>query len=88
MGATDQDPFSVFLTPPPNETAGERAQRQAREAEAKKVSDQIDEQLKAEKLLLKKDKYVVRVLLLGQAESGWFSFPFFDHSHLLTTTLS
>ncbi|KAF4616573.1 hypothetical protein D9613_008941 [Agrocybe pediades] len=70
MGATEPDPFAIFHTPPPNETAGERATREAKEAEAKKISDQIDEQLKADKLQMKKEKYVVRVLLLGQSESG------------------
>ncbi|KAF8958910.1 guanine nucleotide binding protein, alpha subunit [Flammula alnicola] len=71
MGATsDQDPFALFHTPPPNETPGERAARQAKEAEEKRVSDQIDDQLKAERLALKKQKYTVRVLLLGQSESG------------------
>ncbi|KAF8958804.1 guanine nucleotide binding protein, alpha subunit [Flammula alnicola] len=72
MGATsDQDPFALFHTPPPNETPGERAARQAKEAEEKRVSDQIDEQLKAERLALKKQKYTVRVLLLGQSESDF-----------------
>ncbi|KIM35946.1 hypothetical protein M413DRAFT_449483 [Hebeloma cylindrosporum] len=70
MGATDQDPFAIFHAPPPNETAGERAARIEKEAEEKRISDQIDEQLKAERLALKKQKYVVRVLLLGQSESG------------------
>jgi guanine nucleotide-binding protein subunit alpha len=70
MGATDQDPFAIFHTPPPNETAGERAVRIEKEAEAKRISDRIDEQLKAERLALKKQKSVVRVLLLGQSESG------------------
>jgi len=70
MGATEPDPFAIFHTPPANETPGERAARIEREAEAKRISDQIDEQLKAERLALKKQKYVVRVLLLGQSESG------------------
>lgn len=74
MGATDADPFAIFHTPPPGETSGERAAREAKEAEQKRVSDLIDEQLKAEKLALKKQKYVVRVLLLGQSESGEFPF--------------
>ena len=70
MGVTEPDPFAVFHAPPPNETPGERAARIEKEAEAKRISDQIDEQLKAERLALKKQKYVVRVLLLGQSESG------------------
>ena len=74
MGATEQDPFAIFHTPPPNETPGERAEREARESEAKRVSDLIDDQLKAEKAAMKKQKHVVRVLLLGQSESGMCSF--------------
>ncbi|CAA7269764.1 unnamed protein product [Cyclocybe aegerita] len=70
MGKTDADPFAIFHQPPPGETPSERAVRQAKEAEAKRVSDLIDEQLKAEKQALKKEKYVVKVLLLGQSESG------------------
>jgi len=69
-GVTDEDPFAIFHAPPPNEAAGERVAREAREAEAKRVSDQIDEQLKADRVAFKKQKNVVRVLLLGQAESG------------------
>ncbi|KDR69400.1 hypothetical protein GALMADRAFT_145447 [Galerina marginata CBS 339.88] len=70
MALTDQDPFAIFHTPPPNETAGERALRETKEAEAKRISDQIDDQLKAERLALKKARNIVRVLLLGQSESG------------------
>ena len=70
MGTTDNpDPFAIFHTPPPNETAGERAAREEREAAARKVSDRIDEELKQEKARLKRQK-VIRVLLLGQSESG------------------
>lgn len=57
------------------------------EAEAKKVSDAIDEQIRQEKALLKKQKPDVKVLLLGQSESGksttlkresfFFSYPSF-----------
>lgn len=73
---SEPDPFALFHTPPPNETAGERAARESREAEAKRISDRIDDQLKAEKLALKKQRYIVRVLLLGQSESGRHNFPF------------
>lgn len=74
MGATEQDPFAIFHTPPPNETPGERIARIEKEAEEKRISDLIDDQLKADRLALKKQKYVVRVLLLGQSESGKGSF--------------
>lgn len=69
-GPKDQDPFAIFIAPPLNETPEECVAREAREAEAKKVSDQIDEQLKRDRVALKKQKNIVRVLLLGQAESG------------------
>lgn len=67
---SEPDPFAFFHAPPPNETPGERVAREVREAEAKRISDKIDDQLKAEKLALKKQRYIVRVLLLGQSESG------------------
>ncbi|KAF6753959.1 guanine nucleotide binding protein, alpha subunit [Ephemerocybe angulata] len=67
----DYDPFAVFTRAPANETPGERAARESAEAEAKKRSDAIDEELRKEKSRLKKEeKGVVKVLLLGQSESG------------------
>ncbi|PFH46759.1 hypothetical protein AMATHDRAFT_50812 [Amanita thiersii Skay4041] len=69
MGLFSDDPLDVFTSPPHNETPEERKAREIREAEAKRISDRIDEDLKLEKAALKKQK-VVRVLLLGQAESG------------------
>jgi guanine nucleotide-binding protein subunit alpha len=74
MRATEPDPFAIFHAPPPNETPGERTARIEKEAEEKRISDQIDEQLKVDRLTLNKQKYVVRVLLLGQSESGKGSF--------------
>ena len=73
MGAnkrsTDEDPLSRLLAPPANETPEERDVRLRLEAEARQISDRIDEQLKAERAALKKNK-PVKVLLLGQSESG------------------
>jgi guanine nucleotide-binding protein alpha-1 subunit len=74
-GVTDEDPFAIFHASPLNETPQERAAREAKEAEAKRVSDQIDEQLKADRAAFKKQKNIVRVLLLGQAESGGYLKP-------------
>jgi len=71
-GALDQDPLVIFLAPPPNETPQERVLREANEVEAKRISDQIDEQLQADRVALKKQKSFVRILLLGQAESVKF----------------
>jgi len=70
MGAVDSDPFAIFIQPPPNETPTERAVRELREAEERRVSDRIDEQIKLEKAAFKKQKSIVKVLLLGQSESG------------------
>ena len=67
----DDDPISILSRPPPNETFEERLAREGREVEAKKRSDAIDDELRKEKARLKKEeKGIVRVLLLGQSESG------------------
>ena len=64
-----EDPLTLALAPPPNETPQAREVRLSTEAEAKRVSDAIDEALKAEKVALKKRK-IMKMLLLGQSESG------------------
>ncbi|KAI0288106.1 guanine nucleotide binding protein, alpha subunit [Russula brevipes] len=58
------------LAPPPRETPQQRTVREAKEAEAREVSDQIDEQLRLEKQANSRKKAPVKVLMLGQAESG------------------
>jgi guanine nucleotide-binding protein subunit alpha len=55
--------------PPPNESAADRERRLEAESEAKRVSDGIDEMLRAEKKE-KKAKPEIKVLILGQSESG------------------
>ncbi|EDQ98792.1 Galpha13 [Laccaria bicolor S238N-H82] len=52
------------------ETEAERTSRLYAEAEAKRVSEQIDDDLREERERLKKKKGDVKLLLLGQAESG------------------
>ncbi|KAG8216290.1 guanine nucleotide binding protein, alpha subunit [Butyriboletus roseoflavus] len=64
------DPLAVVTAPPPNEAPDEKAAREEREAEAQRISDQIDEELRVEKAALKKEEQIVKVLLLGQSESG------------------
>jgi guanine nucleotide-binding protein alpha-1 subunit len=64
------DPFLVMLRPPKDETPAQREQRILAEQTAKKISDTIDEQIKLEKVELKKNRADVKVLLLGQSESG------------------
>lgn len=66
----DDDPLTAALAPPPNETAEQKEAREAAEAEARRISEEIDEQLKAERAAQKKKKAPVKVLLLGQSESG------------------
>lgn len=70
----EYDPLDELLKPPPNETEEDRVIRLAQEAEAQRVSHQIDESIKAERQQQKK-KSVVRLLLLGQSESGMSSPP-------------
>ncbi|EPQ55869.1 G-alpha-domain-containing protein [Gloeophyllum trabeum ATCC 11539] len=63
------DPLSLAIAPPANETHEERIAREKREAEARRVSDEIDEMLRQERAAMKKRR-PVKVLLLGQSESG------------------
>lgn len=65
----DDDPLSLALQPPPNETPDQRESRLQAEAIARRISNDIDEELKQEKAALKK-RPPVKVLLLGQSESG------------------
>lgn len=67
--AHDFDPLDEILRPPINETEEDRVIRQAQEAEARRVSQAIDDSIRAEKQAQKK-KGIVRLLLLGQSESG------------------
>lgn len=63
------DPLARVLQPPPNETPAEREERLQQEQEAKKRSDNIDRMLRDADKQNRKRK-AVRVLLLGQSESG------------------
>ncbi|KAJ7681133.1 guanine nucleotide binding protein, alpha subunit [Mycena rosella] len=63
------DPFDAVLRPPPGETPEETTVREVREAEARRVSAAIDADIRAERLARRK-KRIVRLLLLGQSESG------------------
>ncbi|KAJ3997476.1 guanine nucleotide binding protein, alpha subunit [Lentinula boryana] len=70
MNATDVDPLSLAIAPPPDETPAERAAREFAEAEALRISNEIDEQIRKERENEKKKKRPVKLLLLGQSESG------------------
>jgi guanine nucleotide-binding protein subunit alpha len=64
------DPLSRVLAPPTNETSEQCAAREAKEAEARRVSERIDEQIRSEKQANSRNRAPVKVLMLGQAESG------------------
>ena len=76
-----EDPLSKVLAPPPGETADERAARLRKEADAKRVNDEIDERIKQERAAWKKQKNRFKLLLLGQSESGSSFILFFTLSH-------
>jgi hypothetical protein len=65
-----RDPLSAACAPPVNETPKQRVAREAKEAEARRVSERIDEQLRLEN---QRKNPSVKVLLLGQEGSGEFS---------------
>ncbi len=67
---SDPDPLAAAIAPPPNETPAARTARLRAEAEARRVSEEIDEQLKAERAARRRQRPCVKVLLLGQSESG------------------
>jgi hypothetical protein len=63
--------LTLALAPPPGKTRQHRAERKSREYYAQVISDKIDEDIKRERLALRKQqKNTIRVLLLGQSESG------------------
>ena len=73
----DVDPLALAIAPPPDETLEQRLVREAAEAEAKRISDEIDEQLKREKENERKKRKPVKLLLLG---------PFFVFSPFIVPT--
>lgn len=66
----DIDPLSAAIAPPPDETPVQREIRERLEEEARKVSEGIDELIRAEERAAKRKKRPVKVMLLGQSESG------------------
>ncbi|KAG6844212.1 hypothetical protein H0H87_008881, partial [Tephrocybe sp. NHM501043] len=64
------DPFFELMQPPPDETPAQATARRQRELDAVLHSEAIDESIKQERELSKKEKGVVKLLLLGQSESG------------------
>ncbi|KAF8902591.1 heterotrimeric G protein alpha subunit [Gymnopilus junonius] len=64
------DPFYEFMLPPSDETPAQKTARLKRELDAQRHSDSIDEDIKLERAEAKKERNVIKVLLLGQSESG------------------
>jgi len=64
------DPFYELMQPPIDETPAQKTARQKRELDAQRVSDSIDEDIKLERARSRKDRKIIKVLLLGQSESG------------------
>jgi hypothetical protein len=58
---SQDDPISVALRPSPSESELERQDRLRLEREAKRISEQIDEELRLERERLKKSKNDVKV---------------------------
>lgn len=68
--STSDDPLAHVLRPPPDESPDARTQRIAQEEDAAKRSRAIDEQLVNDRKAFEERKRAVKVLLLGQSESG------------------
>ncbi|KAG7087233.1 hypothetical protein E1B28_013214 [Marasmius oreades] len=68
---SDIDPFAELMAPPIGETDAEKSLRLRREEEAQRISNAIDEEINKARAALKKERSsVIKVLLLGQSESG------------------
>ncbi|CCM05237.1 uncharacterized protein FIBRA_07447 [Fibroporia radiculosa] len=69
--ATDaDDPLSKALQPPPDESPDDRALRLQQQREAQAISHRIDEDIQESKKAFDRRKKAIKILLLGQAESG------------------
>lgn len=64
------NPFIHGFLPREDETPLERSLREQEEANAKAVSDAIDEQIMQDKVAFKRYQGAIKVLFLGQSESG------------------
>jgi hypothetical protein len=73
------DPFFEILRPPPDETPAQTTARLKRELDAQRVSDEIDEEIQRAMISAKSQKNVIKVLLLGQSESGVCPIPCIGH---------
>ncbi|EPQ53559.1 G-alpha-domain-containing protein [Gloeophyllum trabeum ATCC 11539] len=71
-GSISYESGHVWPPPPPerDETEEQRAERLEQEREAKRVSDEIDKAIEQQREEMKKRRPQMKILLLGQAESG------------------
>ncbi len=76
---SQEDPLASAIRPPDAETELERRARLQREADAKRISDVIDEQLKVDRRVFEKSKQDVRVCFFPPTPPLSLS-----HSHLLS----
>jgi hypothetical protein len=68
--AIQDDSWSAIFKPPQNESHDEKQARIAQQQEAARISREIDDAIEKSRKQLEKRKKAVKVLLLGQAESG------------------
>ena len=67
LNLRDDDPLARVLAPPPNETAEDRQARLRAEAEAKRISDAIDEELQQQRNAERRAARPIKILLLGMS---------------------
>jgi hypothetical protein len=59
--SSEHDPLAAAIAPPSNETPAARTARLSAEAEARRVSDEIDEALRAERTARRRQRPCVKV---------------------------
>jgi hypothetical protein len=64
------DPIYDLMQPPADETLSQKTARKKRELDAQHLIDSINKQVNQDYANSAKDRNVVKVLLLGQSESG------------------
>jgi hypothetical protein len=79
----EADPFYEIMRPPLDETPAQMTARLKREADAQRISDTIDEDIKRDRALQRKARKELRILLLGQGESGAQTVPMSYSSALM-----
>jgi hypothetical protein len=79
FNANEADPFYEIMRPPPDETPAQMTARLKREADAQRISDNIDEDIKRDRAQQRKARKELRILLLGQGESGTRSIQLPSH---------